>query len=138
MHARGRRRTERGGGTLPSFERYWTGTARTSHEDRVTERIALHQIIPLLTSRQTEVVHALAATDNYRAAAELLDMNPRTFNVTIRHARQRFLAAWHQGETPSRTWGNDRRVGNYSTTEAPKTERRPATRNLHRRMAGGA
>lgn len=138
MHAHGQQRTERGGGTLPSFERYWTtGTHKTPIEDRVVERIALKQIMPLLTARQAEVVHALAAAENYRGAAQLLDMNPATFNVTIRNARRRFLAAWHQGETPSGTWGNDRRVGSYSTTEAPKTKRRAATSNLHRRMAGG-
>lgn len=138
MHAHGRQRTERGGGMLPSFECYWTtGTHKTLLEDRVVERIALKQIMPLLTARQTEVVHALAAAENYRGAAQLLDMNPATFNVTIRDARRRFLAAWHQGEVPSRTWGTDRRIGSYSATTTPGTGRRAATRNLHRRMAGG-
>lgn len=137
MHAHGQQRTERGGGMLPSFERYWASPVhKTPLEDRVVERIALTQIMPLLTARQAEAVNALAAAENYQTAAALLDMNPGTFRVTIRDARRRFLAAWHQGETPSRTWGNDKRVGNHSTTEAPKAKRRPATTTLRRRTAG--
>lgn len=34
------------------------------------------------------------------------------FCARVRHGRLRFLRYWHEGETPSRLWGSDRR-GNH-------------------------
>jgi DNA-binding CsgD family transcriptional regulator len=112
LRARGRQRTERGGGDMASHLVYWLGNANTtpSPEHRIVEHGALRQILPLLTPRQLEAVQLLAALDDYQAAADAMGITVATFNVTIANARKRFLAYWHEGEAPSRMWGTDRRV----------------------------
>ena len=52
---------------------------------------------------------ALAITGDYKQAAALLDMSYHTFHTSLSRARRKFLALWHEGETPSRMWGRDRR-----------------------------
>lgn len=100
------------GQVMPMFASYWEGMQgrSPSPEGRVVEKTALWQIWPCLTDREREVLLALAAHENYRAAAEALGANPATFNVNVSKARKRFLALWHEGEIPSKPWGTDRRV----------------------------
>ncbi|HUY48353.1 MAG TPA: hypothetical protein VMV92_21930, partial [Streptosporangiaceae bacterium] len=45
----------------------------------------------------------------YHQAAESLSKTPGQFYSQIAYARTKFLASWHDGETPSRPWGHDRR-----------------------------
>lgn len=134
MHHRGRDR-HNPGQVMPMFASYWEGMQgrSPSPEDRVVDKTALWQIWPRLTDREREVLLALAAHENYRAAADALGANPATFNVNVSNARKRFLALWHEGETPSRIWGTDRRVGSYTATSAPAAKRRAATRAVTRR-----
>lgn len=97
-------------GTGPNFVRYWSDvTAVTpSPEGRVVERLALAQILPMLTPRQREVVAALAAFDDHGAARDALG-GLDCYATHLTNARRRFLAWWHEGEVPSRPWGTDRR-----------------------------
>jgi DNA-directed RNA polymerase specialized sigma24 family protein len=124
-----------GTGTRPNFERYWFTTAAPtpSPENRVVEREALGQIWPNLTPRQQEALTALAATGDYRLAAEALDITQGTLHVLLSKARKRFLACWHEGEEPSKPWGTDRRIGDRAATAPAKTKRRAATRAAARR-----
>lgn len=143
MQAHGIQRAERGGGVLPSFERYWwtVAAATSSPEQRVVESLALHQILPRLTARQLEAVVLLAELGDYQASAKAMGITGATFNVTIANARRRFFTYWHEGEAPSRPWGTDRRVGSRSATTAPANRRRPATIAVRRRAIrtpGGA
>ncbi|MER7213159.1 hypothetical protein ABT340_39365 [Streptosporangium sp. NPDC000239] len=121
-------------GQAPRFAAYWTGLGRgtPSPEERVVDATALWQIWPRLTDRQREALLALAAHDDYRAAAEALGVTPATFRVLVSKARRTFFALWHEGEQPSRVWGTDRRVGSYADpSEGGK--RRPVTRVAARR-----
>lgn len=102
-----------GAGSAPRFAAYWDAyLVAPSHETRIVERVAVRQVLPRLTPRETQAVAALAAAGDYQAAADALHMNPSTFNDTIRRARRRILALWHEGETPRRQRTADIRIGN--------------------------
>lgn len=100
-------------GTAPNFCIYWDAKrVESSHEDRVVDRIALHQIWPALAPRQREVIGALAAFDDHEAARTALGDIPATaYRQAMALGRKRFLVLWHEGEMPSRIWSPDRRVG---------------------------
>lgn len=127
--------TQPGTGSRPRFVAYWfdESAPTPSPENRVVDRHALAQIWPQLTPRQQEALTALAATEDYRLAAQHLGVTPGTFNVLISGARQRFLTWWHEGEAPSRPWGTDRRVGSRTAAIPAATKRRPATKAVLRR-----
>jgi hypothetical protein len=115
-----------GFGSSPSFQTYWC-LARTSPspEDGVVERTALTQIWPRLSEGQRRALLALAAFDDYAAAAKALGIKYQSFHTLVRTARLRFLALWHEGETPSRIWGRDRRI--WRRNAGPPAEHRPVT-----------
>ncbi len=117
-----------GFGSSPGFWAYWCLAARTapSPEDSVVERVALIQIWPRLTEGQRRALLALAAFDDYAAAARALGIKYQSFHTLVRSARLRFLAFWHEGETPSRIWGRDRRLGRRAAGP-PVEPRRPVT-----------
>lgn len=94
-----------------AFNVYWLdlGMPSGSPERAIVERAALSQIWPLLTRRHREVFEALATFDNHTLAAQSLGMEQRVFSKTLSNARRQFLGLWHEGEEPSRPWGNDRR-----------------------------
>lgn len=133
------------GQTMRGYAAYWNPPAGDPLEDVVVNRTALWQIWPRLTDCERQVLLALATTGDYAAAADALAANPGTFRVNLRRARRRFLALWHEGETPPGAWGTDRRVGtraraNTSTeTEAeagaprPPGKRKPVTRLVKQR-----
>jgi hypothetical protein len=116
-----------GFGGSPGFQAYWRLDACTapSPEDRVVEQVALAQIWPRLTERQREALLALAAFEDYAEAARALGIRYESFCGQVRNARIRFLALWHEGETPSRIWGRDRRIGRRDA--GPPAEHRPVT-----------
>jgi hypothetical protein len=102
---------DRYAGTHAGFERYWWTATRPTPgpEERVTDQVALAQIWPRLRPVYREVLAALAAHDDYGRAAAALGKSRATFTTQVGQARREFLALWHQGETPSRPWGTDRR-----------------------------
>lgn len=102
------------GRPMPEFFRYWNPTHAPSPESRVVEREALAQIWELLRPSEQRALNALAATGDYARAAEAAGVTGATFTVLISTGRRRFLAAWHEGETPSRVWRTDRRVSSRS------------------------
>lgn len=99
------------GGIRAGFECFWWSCAghTASPERSVTERIALQQIWPLLRPRYQKAFTALAVYEDYRLAADAVGKSYKAFVLEISRARRAFLALWHEGETPSRPWGNDRR-----------------------------
>lgn len=125
--------THTGFGSAPRFQAYWC-LARTapSPEDGVVERVALAQIWPRLTEGHRRALLALAAFDDYAEAAAALGLTYSAFRQAVGAARLRFLALWHEGETPSRVWGRDRRIGRRDA--GPPAERRPVT--VRMRKAG--
>jgi hypothetical protein len=55
------------------------------------------------------VLAALAATGDYGLAAASLGISRSWFISRLSAARKAFLKLWHEHETPSRPWGDDRR-----------------------------
>lgn len=98
------------GQPMPAFGRYWGSAPTPSPEARVVERQALEQIWPSLTAGQQKALSVLAATEDYDRAAEACGIAVGTLRVQVSSGRRRFLALWHEGETPSRQWRTDRRV----------------------------
>lgn len=105
--------SQRGRTTEPgvNFERYWHVFARPtpSPEERIVERLALAQVWHALSPHVRGVFGALAVHGDYHQAAGALSKTPGQFYSQIAYARTLFLALWHDGETPSRPWGHDRR-----------------------------
>lgn len=102
---------QRGRATDVNFERYWHVFAHPapSPEERIVERLALTQVWHTLSPHVREVFGALAVHGDYHQAAESLSKTPGQIYSQIAYARAKFLATWHDGETPSRPWGHDRR-----------------------------
>lgn len=93
------------------YAQYWEWHGRTapSPENRIVDHLALQQILPTLTPGQRRALEALAATGDYQAAARLLGLGD--VKSQLMHGRRRFRELWHEGETPSKPWGTDRRAG---------------------------
>jgi hypothetical protein len=134
MHHTGRDR-KHVGQEMPRFSAYWRGLSphAPSPEQRIVDATALRQIWPHLPGRQREALLALAAHDDYLAAAAALGVTPGAFRALVSQARRTFLRLWHEGETPSRVWGTDRRVGSRASVAEPTSRRRTATRAVVRR-----
>jgi hypothetical protein len=94
-----------------SFDRFWFRLPGTPLADRVVEDLALIQIWPRLNEDLQEALVTLAVHGDYSVAAEALGLKYYTFCARVRRARIDFLRHWHEGETPSTTWGNDKRQG---------------------------
>jgi hypothetical protein len=97
--------------SAPGFNRYWMPTHAPSPEQRVVERHAMGQVLPLLTPRQRQALEALALHGTYQAAALAISSTPTTFDKLVNGGRRRFYTWWHEGETPpKRPWRKDKRV----------------------------
>jgi hypothetical protein len=140
---RGHNRQDRYAGTTAGFERFWWTVARATPgpEERVTDRVALAQIWPLLRPMHRQVLAALAVHEDYGLAAAALGKSRKTFTTQVGQARQAFLQLWHQGEAPSRPWGYDRRRSTTSTNRHTVTNRavvaRARIRARHAARNGG-
>lgn len=99
---------------LPQVTRYWNPPATSPLEERIVERVALHQVWPLLTDRQRQALAALAACGDYQQAAEALDLNLSTLDMRLAKGRSRIASVWFEHETPPRRTGRDRRVSTRS------------------------
>lgn len=94
--------------------RYWTywqalAAATESHEDRIVEAVAVHQILSTLRPPYLRVIRALAEHDDYTLAAQSLGKARHGFITTLCIARRLCRELWHQHETPSQIWGHDHR-----------------------------
>lgn len=99
------------GAVAPRHCMYWLDLGRptSSPEPAIVEREALARIWPALNDRDRAALTALATMGTYAAAAVAMGLDYRTFTERVRRARTRYLALWHEGETPSRLWRVDRR-----------------------------
>jgi hypothetical protein len=98
-----------GPGSSPSFQLFWMehSAPTPSPERRIVERLALAQIMPLLTPRQRDVITALAAHGDYQLGADAIGLTRNAFVAIASDARSRFRAWWHEGEAPSGHWRRD-------------------------------
>lgn len=94
-----------------NFAAYWdyAGRHTASPETVIVEKTALWQIWPVLTDGDRKAFLALASTGDYGKAAAALGVSYSTFVAQVGRGRKRFYRLWHEGEEPSRPWGNDRR-----------------------------
>ena len=119
------------------FASYWEWHSRPASDpqERVTERIAVPQILATLPPRQREALHALAAWEDYQLAAQAMGCSTGTFEVHIKRARAAFRVLWHEGETPSRQWRKDKRVYSRNPAEpvVPECGTMPAVWRHRRR-----
>lgn len=122
MRHHGARRDGTNDGT--NFTKYWMWQAMPPVDVAVVDRVAVTQILAVLTPRQQAAVKALAACGDYRAAAELCGIRPQTFRALLGRARREFFRLWHEGETPSRPWGCDRRAYRRPATDPVELSRR--------------
>jgi hypothetical protein len=109
------------GERMPNYERYWASNPTPSPETRIVERIALSQVLPLLTKRQAEALTALAAYEDYSTAATAIGSTYATYTTLVTQARRRIYKAWHQGETPpTKPWRKDIRESKPLDTRGNK------------------
>jgi hypothetical protein len=99
---------------------YWVRREDTGHDLGVVEKVAVQQILPMLTEAQRDAVVALAVHNNYREAAAALGLKDSAFTMRLSKARVAFLAQWFAPETAPKVRRMDRRVTSYSTP--PRTE----------------
>lgn len=122
------------GAGMPRWAAYWHGQRPVREpEAGLVERMALWQVWPELTPAQREALLALAACGTRDAAAESLGISPRTLAHQLDAARRRFLALWHEHETPPRFWGSDRRVYRAGGPQVTATPRKTAKAVRHRK-----
>lgn len=110
MRHHGARRDSSNNGQKYAMYWEWAGRTTASPEAGIVERLALEQILPALTPGQLAAVHALAATGDYAEAARITG-SPTGLKSQLMKGRRRFRELWHEGETPSKPWGCDRRAG---------------------------
>lgn len=110
QHGYADRAWESGHATAPRFVQFWFPTVTPSPEERIVERLAAHQVLDTLTPVYRDAVVALAVHQDYRLAAQALDVKDSAYRVRISTARRRMLAHWFEGETPQKVRRTDRRV----------------------------
>jgi hypothetical protein len=91
----------------PRFTQYWLPPRKDKYRDadgfseHLCERLALRDVLGLLTGGQYEALVTLAAYDNAGVeAAEALGSNYKTFMNQVLNARKRIKEAWFEDETP--------------------------------------
>lgn len=109
-----------------AFARFWSPLPSDPLEDRVVDRVSVRQIWDRLHPGQRDALLALATIGDYAVAADSLGLTYKNFCAQVRKGRSRFLEFWHEGESPSRPWGHDRRDGRPASG-------RTAMRNVRRR-----
>lgn len=111
QHGYADREWHSGYATAPRFMKYWFPTVTHSPEERIVERIAARQVLDALTPTYRDAVVALAVHDDYRLAAQAMDLKDKAFQFRISTARRQMLARWFEGETPRKVRKTDRRAG---------------------------
>lgn len=121
------------GREMPRWAAYWTGRALREPEAGLIERMALWQVWPELTDAQRGAFLAVAACGTYDAAADSLGIAVKTLRNHLDAGRKRFLALWHEHETPPRFWGSGRRVYRAGGPQVTTSARRTVTGIRHRK-----
>lgn len=132
-HGRARGDGSRSDGAMPKFWAYWDRESNVTHspEGGIVDRIALAQIWPRLKPDYQEALQALAALEDYQAAADSLGLKYYTFCRRIWLARNAFLRLWLEGETPGPRW-RDRKV------QTAGGKRQSMSAHVRRRARSGA
>jgi len=94
----GRRRVK------PNAVKYWGPVISPHHgfDETVAERLALPQVLGVLSAMEYDALTALAVHGSNAAAAAALGINTKAYTARLGRARRKFLAAWFDNETPRR------------------------------------
>lgn len=93
LRAHGRRQN---GDPVPAFHRYWWGQRATQFpDDRIVEALALVEILPTLTPRQSQALVAFASL-----VASALGVSVKTAENHLSRGRAAFRQLWLEHETP--------------------------------------
>lgn len=93
---------------MRGFEIYWEPKVAPGADAAVVTRVAVWQIWDRLRPLHKMVFLALTAHGDYALAAQAVGYPYNSFASLVSEARADFLALWHEGETPSRTWAVDK------------------------------
>ncbi|WP_300399880.1 hypothetical protein [Nocardioides sp.] len=90
------------GGQRPSFGKYWLPVSgpKSDFTDSLCERMALPQVLSVLTPTEYEAIATLAVHETPAAAAAALRISTNTFYERVRRARLAARAAWFDLESP--------------------------------------
>lgn len=102
---------------MPKFALFWAPRVVHSHEDAVVDRLALRQVLALVSADQRDALVALAVFGDRDAAAEALGLAQGCLDSRLFRARQVIYAAWFEGQAPPAR-RRDRRVGSYRKAAA--------------------
>lgn len=97
---------------MPNAVKFWflpPGDA----EDEHVERLAVGQILAVMSEKDREALAALAVHGNYQLAADSLGVHYRAFVQRISLARRVFRRHWFAPDAAPAIRGTDRRVGAY-------------------------
>lgn len=92
-----------GYGSAPRFATYWRPVGGEGHEDRVTDRLAVTQVLATLRDADRHVLLVAAAYDDPDDAAAATGRGLRTWLAALGRARLAAHTAWHAPETPAAT-----------------------------------
>ena len=131
---------EGSGVTGYGFARFWYQPPLSGWEDAIVDRIATVQIMGALSVEARRAIEVYAGCDgDLRVAAGLAGMTLDAFKKRLGRARREFRVLWHEGESPSRQWGRDRRVyragGDAEERVTSAAYGRRQAVNRHRRAA---
>lgn len=104
--------------SMPRAQQYWF-MPKPDPDLGVIDRLAVRQIMDTLKPAYRDAVVALAATDDYRSAAEALDIKYSALTARLSVARKIFREHWFAPDVAPRIRGTDRRVEAYE--RAPRT-----------------
>lgn len=86
----------------PRFKAYWLHVTSSADDftEGLTERMALPQVLAILSPAEYEAIIALATHRQQTAAAEALGISEAAMNARIAGARKRIMRLWFEHETP--------------------------------------
>jgi hypothetical protein len=86
----------------PSFAKFWVrpGGAHEDFTDRLVERLALPQILSLLTADEYEALSALAVYEKEEYAADAIRISTYLLRARIKRARAKITANWYAPDHP--------------------------------------
>jgi len=98
------------GRPMHGYAAWWQAPkpARDALEERIIERIAVHQIMAALPPYQRRALEALAAHGSYATAADAIGCTYNTMRRYLHLARQEFMTHWCYPDPPARHWGQDK------------------------------
>lgn len=108
------REVAKGAGSAPRFAAYWFDRGDEPFEERVTDRLALGQVMDAIGPRHARFLEALAVAPDTRSAAEALGILRSSYTRYVMDARRAFEVLWYSPEAPP---GRKKRPNRYAPSE---------------------